>query len=167
VIAALLMALALGTGADPAGTAGPPPARRTRIVAAAGPTFVSGENTRHLTALGIGTGIQWRSRSLFAPAFRLDVNAARAPGARQTTTGLFVLKLQLRARDAWAWPYLFAGLGYGTAPDESDFSLPVAAAVGGGLQVVLPGGQELFLEAGVTGANESTLVPLRLGVLLP
>lgn len=166
----LAAALAAGTGSDStAAVRAPEPAARWfRAIATAGPTFVQHEDVGLSTALGLGTGFQMGSNPWLRFTCRWEVHASRAGAVSEhTTVMLFGVKLQYRPVRWLAWPYAFVGTGYGTAPDYSDFFLPVAAELGFGVQCALPGGQELFLETATLSANERTLTPIRLGVLLP
>jgi hypothetical protein len=173
VIGALLLAAVLAAGAAGADSAGaaraPEPASRWfRVTATAGPTFVRHDGEHAPTALGLGTGFQMGSNPWFRVTGRWEVHTSRTGAISDHTTAmLFGVKLQYR-RAGWpAWPYAFVGTGYGTAPDYSDFFLPAAAEAGLGVQFALPGGQEVFLETAALGAGESTLTPVRFGVLLP
>jgi hypothetical protein len=173
VIGALLLASALAAGAtgpdSVAATRAPEPAARWfRVVATAGLTLVRRDGGREPTALGLGTGFQMGSNPWFRITGRWEVHTSRTGSVSDhTTLMLFGVRLQYR-RAGWpAWPYGFVGTGYGTAPDYSDIVLPAAAEVGLGVQFELPGGQEVFLETAAVGAGESTITPIRLGVLLP
>jgi hypothetical protein len=170
MMSALLLATALATGAGGDSVAAPSAEgqeRWFRVVANAGPTLVSHEGAQE-TALGFGTGFELGTNPWFRFIGRWEVHVSRAgPLADQTTVMLFGVKLQYRAPGQPVWPYCFVASGYGTAPSYSDFYLPAAAEMGFGGQVELPGGQELFLEVAVLGANECTFTPIRFGVLLP
>lgn len=167
MIATLLLAAALAGGAPADTTAAPPAPRWFRAIAHAGPTLVSHDGDR-ATALGIGTGFQMGTNRWFRFTGRWEEHVTRtARVTEQTTVMLFGVQLRLRPRGWVAWPYGFVGSGYGTAPNYSDFVLPAGAEVGGGVQFLLPGGQEVFVEAGVLGANERTYVPIRIGTLIP
>lgn len=169
MIGAVLLAAALAAGAAVVDPAPPAPAARAfRVTATAGPAFVRQDDDGEPNALALGTGFQAGSNSWLRFTCRWEVLASRAGGASQhTTLVLFGVKLQHRPTGWPAWPYVFVGTGYGTAPDYSDFTLPAAAEMGLGAQFALPGGQEVFLEAAVLSANERTITPIRLGVLLP
>ncbi|MBI5710710.1 MAG: hypothetical protein HZC42_10465 [Candidatus Eisenbacteria bacterium] len=170
MIAAALTTLALFASAAPPDTstlqhAAPSP---LRAVAAAGPSVADRQGHGPVAGLGLGTGFELGTNPYLRVAFRLDVHAFRAGGlTSHTTTGLLLFKVHLRPAGWRAWPFLYAGVGYGTAPNYSDFVLPAAAAAGFGVQCRLPGGQEIFLEAGTLGANETHFIPIRLGTLLP
>lgn len=170
MIAAALTALALSASAAGPDTstlqhAAPSP---LRAVAAAGTSVAYRQGHGPVAGLGLGTGFELGTNRYLRPAFRLDLHTFRARGlTSHTTTGLFLLKAHLRPAGWRAWPFLYAGVGYGTAPSYSDFVLPGASAAGIGVQFLLPGGQEVFLEAGTLGANETRFVPIRLGALLP
>lgn len=165
----LLLATVLASGAGAEAPAAPPAAQERwfRAVATAGPTLVSRDGGQR-TALGLGTGVEMGTNPWFRFTGRWEVHVSRSgPVADQTTVVLFGVKLQYRPAGRPVWPYCFVGSGYGTAPSYSDFVLPAAAEMGFGGQVELPGGQEVFLEVAVLGANERTFTPIRLGVLLP
>jgi hypothetical protein len=173
VIGALLLAAVLAAGAagpdSTAASRSPEPAARWfRMIATAGPTLVRHDGEREPAVLGLGTGFQMGSTPWMRFTGRWEVHASRKGAvSTHTTVMLFGFKLQYQ-RAGWpAWPYAFVGTGYGTAPDYSDFALPAAAEAGLGLQFALPGGQEIFLETAALGAGESTITPVRLGVLLP
>jgi hypothetical protein len=170
MIGAILWAavMASGAAADSAAEAPAPAGRWFRVVATVGPTLVRRDGGGAPTALGFGTGFQMGSNRWFRITGRWEVHASRVGGASEHTTVMLLgVKLQYR-RAGWpAWPYVFVGTGYGTAPDYSDFILPAGAEMGGGLQFALPGGQEVFLETAALGVNDRTLTPIRVGVLLP
>ena len=141
-----------------------PTASHARVLASAGPTFVSNDGQLN-AGLDIGTGFEVGDPVGFS--LRADLHGIRRDhGSWHATTVLACMRVKLASSDAPARPYLLAGAGYGTALSYSDFVLPGAATLAAGVEIAGQGGSAWFLEVGTSWAKESQMTAIRLGASL-
>jgi hypothetical protein len=148
-------------------TSSPSHAKSTRrVLASAGPSFVSTKDGALNTGLDVGTGFEVGD-PVVRWSLRLDLHGVRQDHTSwHAMTGLACVRVMLAPSDAAVRPYLWGGAGYGSALAYSDFILPAAAGVAAGIEIARQAGTTWFLEVGTSWAKESQMTALRLGATL-